>query len=177
MKKIILVFVTIILVTSCNSEKKKKAEEVEVIENEEKKNYEQVLNEIDGMDFIFNDGFTFTEGVTVDQIGILKSGEETYKVIYFLNDDSNFEKIEGLNVAFRVYPKSPELFLNKKDQEAKAKTFAANSNIYIMDNSKVVISNEFTIVPKEMKSVKVYFYDPKGGVEGETMTILNTKFY
>ncbi len=178
-KGIVLVLIFAIAFTACKDEKKADNPDPEIVvvdENVSEKKYEVVESSFDKMQIIFDDGFTLLEGVTIDEIGVLKTGENSYKVAYFLDDNSDFEKIEELNIALRIYPKNPELFKNKADQDAKARTIASASDIKIMDKIKTIMSEEFSVLPKEFQQVKVYFYTPKDGVVGQMMTILNVQF-
>jgi len=179
MKKIILIFAVVMVFVACKkSQTNKDIEETQNVENrnlEKEEEYTKIENTYDEMKIIFSGEFSFADEIIVDEIGVLKMGDDTYKIAYFLNDSCNFNKIEELNIAFRVYPKNPELFAKEFGQNNKAKTFAAVSNISVMDDIKVIVSNEFKISPKEFKSIKVYFYDPKAGVSGRMMTILDVK--
>lgn len=168
-----------IVFLSCKQEKKADSTDKDTVVVDTKANeteYEVVESSFDNMKVIFDNGFTFAEGVTIQEIGVLKTGDDSYKIAYFLDDDSDFEKIEGLNIAFRVYPKNPKLFNNKADQAAKARTIASVSDIKIMDKIKTIMSEEFSLSPKDFQQVKVYFYTPKEGVLGQMMTILNVQF-
>ena len=168
-----------IIFLSCKEEKKTDNTDNGTIIVETKTNeikYEILADSYAKMKVIFDDGFTFTEDVTIQEIGVLKTGEDSYKVAYFLDEDSDFEKIKGLKLAFRVYPKNPKLFKNKADQDTKARTIASTSDIKIMDKIKTIMSEEFSLSPKEFQQVKIYFYTPKDGVVGQMMTILNVQF-
>ena len=128
------------------------------------------------LNFIFTYGFHFSQDIKVDKIGVERRGENRYKIFYFFSEGAGLSKLDGLNIAFRVYPKNPKQFKNKSDQETVAKTIASKCKLSRMGEELVVSTAEFTLVPKAFKESKVYLYDPDKGIFGKTMTILNLNF-
>ncbi|GAB1857459.1 hypothetical protein MHTCC0001_22950 [Flavobacteriaceae bacterium MHTCC 0001] len=177
MKNIFFIIIGIIII-SCKSDPKKN-ESITIDTKEEVKeikSYPKIEDNMDGLETIFDNEFTFFDGLTVDEIGVEKIDEHVYRIVYFLNDDCDFEKIEKLNVAFRIYPENPSLFRNEANKKAKARTLATKSNIMDLDGVKVIVSDNLEVYPKKLKKIKIFFYDPKIGVQGETMTILDVNF-
>lgn len=136
-----------------------------------KAKYPQTENVLKSLDYIFANGFSFTDSIRVDRIGVLKVRPDTFKIYYFLDERTDFDAVEKLNVAFRTYPatKGASKILENTQE---AKTFASKCSIKRMDNSLIVISDEFTFDSKKFKETKIYFYQPEKGIVGRTMTIL-----
>lgn len=126
--------------------------------------------------YIFTNGFNFSDNIKVNEIAVKRNSKNRYQIIYFLDKKNDFKTIEKLNIGFRVYPESPELFLNDTYKKDGARTIATKAEIKRMGSSLVVISKNFLIAPKKFKETKVYFYSPKGGVLGRKMTILDLSF-
>ncbi len=171
--------ILVITIISCKSEKKNE-KTITVEENlvTEKKATEIQFPEIEtpytDLVSIFNNGFSFTDQIEIEEIGILNIEENVYKIFYFLDDSSDLSVIKKLNIGFRFYPKDPNEFENEVDKKEKAKTIAIKgSAINSMENSLVIVSEEFKIMPNEFTHAKIFFYDPNDGIQGKTLTILN----
>jgi len=112
LKKIVFIVLALAIV-SCKTKK------------EENTDFKIGLTEVEdiskSLNFIFTNGFDFTEFVRVDKIGVQRIGKNTFKVFYFFRDSRNIQTIEDLSIAFRVYPENPEEFKSKSDEENMAK--------------------------------------------------------
>lgn len=128
------------------------------------------------LNYIFTNGFYFTDDIRVDKIGVIKNGKNRYKIFYFLSDRKHLEKVQNLNIAFRLYPEEPMQFKSSEDQKSKARTIASKCNLNRMGDTFVVSTDEFFIIPKTFKESKIYLYNPNDGVVGKTMTILDLNF-
>lgn len=177
MKNILLLLLIMILV-SCKSEKKNEEVNSEnqdiTIKKPNKVKYSEIEDLSQDLVSIFDNGFSFTDKVKIEEIGIIYLDDNTYKIVYILDKSSDFSIVEKLNVGFRFYPNDPSLFENEIDKKNKAKTIAVKGSlIKKMGNSLVIVSNDFKIMPNEFKEIKVFFYYPKEGIQGKTLTILN----
>ncbi|MFD0863134.1 hypothetical protein ACFQ1M_13040 [Sungkyunkwania multivorans] len=175
MKRIVFTAVALtISLASCKTEKSDKENQVVepvVVEKKiEDSKFPKIENSFANMKTIFSDSFEFIEGIGLTEIGVVANEGGKYQLIYFLEDKSDFDRIQELNVAFRVYPKSQD------GKDANASTIASKCEVQQLENTFVTISNEFTVDQKEFEKVKVYFYHPKDGVQGRMMTILDVKF-
>lgn len=162
-----------LLLSSCNSKKNKNVSDSINQEEEDKIVYTQADDITSQINSIFTEGFKFSEDIGINEIAYLKTGDNTYKIVYFLDDESDFNKIQSLNIAFRIYPKDPSMLQVDADKKALAKTLATKCEIQEMGGSLVIISEEFTINPKSFTKIKVYIYHPEDGVYGKMMTLLN----
>lgn len=125
---------------------------------------------------LFDNGFNFTDSIRISKIELKKTEEDQYKLFFFLAEESNFNKLEKLNIAFRLYPKNPDEFHEEKDKLAKAKTIGTKCKIQLLGDYLMVESDGFVLHPKEFNQAKVFLYDPVDGVVGKMMTILNLDF-
>lgn len=125
---------------------------------------------------LFDYGFDFTDSIRITKIELNKIKENHFKLLFFFDEESNFNELQKLNIAFRVYPLNPEKFQLKEDKEAKAKTIGTKCKIQLLENDLVIESEEFEMHPKEFHQAKVFLYDPSKGVVGKMMTILNLNF-
>lgn len=160
-KSILTCLLVGLLVFSCKQRNQSK----NVTESEVKKNLE-----------LFDYGFDFTDSIKIARIELHKIKENHFKLLFFFDEESNFNELQKLNIAFRVYPLKPEEFQQKEDKEAKAKTIGTKCKIQLLENDLVVESGEFEMHPKEFHQAKVFLYDPSEGVVGKMMTILNLNF-
>ncbi|MEE1961609.1 hypothetical protein V1387_02855 [Allomuricauda taeanensis] len=125
---------------------------------------------------LFDNGFNFTDSIRISKIELNKVKEKHFKLFFFLEEKSNFNELQKLNIAFRVYPKNPDEFHEEKDRQAKAKTIGTKCKIQLLEDHLVIESDEFVLYPTEFSQVKVFLYDPSEGVMGKMMTILNLDF-
>ncbi|WP_097044364.1 hypothetical protein [Flagellimonas pacifica] len=136
----------------------------------------QIVDVSEDLNYIFTDGFSFTDNLRIDKIGMKRIDEHQYKIFYFFSDTGCMEQIEVLNIAFRVYPKKPMEFNDKLYQKNKARTIAAKCVLNRMADNIVVASDIFALVPKTFNETKIYLYKPETGIVGRTMTILDLNF-
>ncbi|GBF18507.1 MULTISPECIES: hypothetical protein [Arenibacter] len=175
-KHFIIALIFGLILFSCNFKKNEKTKDNEYQEEENRIDYTQAENLTTEISYIFNEGYNFSEEIRINEIGYVKTGNNTYKIVYFLDEESNLSKIQNLNIAFRIYPKDTSLFATEADKKAGAKTLASKCKIQEMGGSLVIVSNEFSIIPKSFAQIKVYIYDPKDGIYGKMMTLLNIEF-
>jgi len=161
---------------SCNFKKNEKTKDNEYQEEDNRIDYTQAENLTTEITSIFNEGYNFSEEIRINEIGYVKTGDNTFKIVYFLAEESDLKKIQNLNIAFRIYPKDSSLFVNEVDKKAGAKTLASKCKIQEMGGSLVIVSNEFSIIPKSFAQIKVYIYHTKDGMYGKMMTLLNIEF-
>lgn len=169
MKKITLVVLSIIIV-SCKGETKKEVKDAALIEDKQIENtvkYPKLENVDSQLNYIFDNGFEFTDDIKVDYIALQAKGGDSYQLIYGLDSESNLERIETLKISAVFYADNPKLFKDKLYQDRKSRQIPAVCKIMMLDDEPVVFQ-EFILIPKKHKQVKFYFYS-KSGVENEKM--------
>ncbi len=126
---------------------------------------------------LFDDGFNFTETIRITRIELSTISETQYKLLFFFDEESDFNTLQDLNIAFRVYPNDFRQFRAEEDRLAKAKTIGSKCKLQLFENELVVESENFMLLPKEFHQTKVFLYDPSTRVVGRMMIILNLDFH
>ncbi|MFK7813234.1 MAG: hypothetical protein AB8B59_12110 [Maribacter sp.] len=167
----IRIFIFILLLVFANGCQEKVSENSAL-----KETISEIQDTSKNLNYVFTNGFYFTDDLRVDKIGVSQIDENRYKIFYFISDRKHLEKIQDLNIAFRLYPEDPMKFKNSIDQDSKARTIASKCDLKIMEGAFVIASDEFSMIPKKIKESKIYLYKPDDGVLGNTMTILDLNF-
>jgi len=176
MKKTLLILIFAVAI-SCKDEAKKETPNVETtpkVEQVAKKVYPNLEGIPSELNYIFENSFEFTDDIKINYISLLSKGGDNYQLIYGLDSESNLERIETLKISAVFYAENPKLFKDKlyRDRKSRQVPAACKGKIMSLDNEPV-ISQEFTIIPKEHKQVKFYFYSNNGVENDKMLTIRN----
>ena len=170
MKNILSVLV-FILALSCKDETNKvttkTAPKIEEIATTTYPNLEDAPAQLN---YIFDNGFEFSDDIKVNYIALHSKGVDKYQLIYILDPESRLERIETLRVSAVFYAENPKLFKDKLYQDRKARQIAAFCKIKMLDNEPI-LTQDFTVIPKNFTQVKFYFYDDNGIVNDRTLTV------
>ena len=173
MKNILLVLV-FILAVSCKDEAKKEVitETIPEVEEVVAVTYPTLEDVPAQLNYIFENGFEFTEDIKVNYIALQSKGGDKYQLIYGLNEDTNLERLETLKVSAVFYAENADLFKDALYKKRKSRQVPMAVKINMLDK-EAVISQEFTLVPKKHSQVKFYFYS-NAGVENDRMLTIRS---
>ncbi len=179
MKKVLLIAVTIIMF-SCRSETTKEGISVEnkdkyLTEIKEAVNNFPKLEEIpNNLNFIFDNGYLFSDDIQVNEIAVSEFEDNKYGIILFLNENSNFKIAEKYNLGFVAYPENLSVLVNEKRKKYKSK--GQKVKIQLLDKIPVILIENFEIKTKDFNLLKVYFYTKDGVLNDRILKIRNVKF-
>ncbi|WAC01069.1 hypothetical protein N7U66_12900 [Lacinutrix neustonica] len=174
MKNVVLLVLFIVAV-SCKGEAKKETMNKETSPKVEEQTT-VVYPKLEGvplqLNYIFENGFEFAEDIKVNYIALQAKGDNNYQLIYGIDASSDLERIESLKVSANFYAENPKLFTDDLYKEREVRQVPSVAKISILDN-EAVISQEFTMVPKEHKLIKFYFYSDQGVENDKMLTLKN----
>jgi len=179
MRKIILIIILGVIV-SCNNKKNEENinkpiyKELPEIDNNkiDKAKYQTIEDVSDKLDFIFQGEFFFSEDVILESIGLEKLEEDNYKVVFFIAEDSDFEKIRNLRLGMVFYPSDPKLLETEKEKNRGSIKTGVSTKIKVMGDDFVFTFDKFRLFPKRFKTVRFYFYNDEG-VMGDSLFLNN----
>lgn len=179
MKKIIVLFALAIGFIACK-EDKKKTEEVSVIQEvdtkqennvaETKTTYPEAVIEVGKLNTIFDNGYEFADDLKLDFISLGHIKGDKYQLIYGLDSETDFSKLEKLKVSAVFYAKDPSLFKDEIYKKRKSRQVPNVCKIFSLDGGNVLVQN-FEIIPKDFTQVKFYFYNNEGVVNKKMLTV------
>jgi orotidine-5'-phosphate decarboxylase len=178
MKKL-LVSILVFSFIACKKEGKKDEvenvnTEVEKVINETKeiKTYPVVDIKLDDLNVIFDNGYEFAEDLKLDMITLDHKGGDKYQMVYFMESETDFEKLEELKVSAVFYANDPNQFNDEIYKKRKSRQIPMHCKINTLGGENVVVQN-FELLPKEFSQVKFYFYNDEGVVNKKMLTIKN----
>lgn len=185
--RVIIVFVLLTFV-SCENSKKINKNEVEThysIEQQitQKKSNEELSiffpieeNILDELDYIFDYGFEFDDGIIIEKIGLIEIKKNIYKTVFVLGDDVNFKKIQELVFGMIYYPSNSTLLELEAERKRGFIKTAVQTKIKKMGNSYVFIHDAFKIIPNNHKTIRFYFYNKDKEIVGDDLKLYNISF-
>ena len=116
------------------------------LNDEEKwKNFSETTDLKNELTYVFTNGFGFTKDIKIEKIGVYRTSKDIYRIVYFLDEESNFDLIGKLNIAFRIYPQNPNLFQTDSDKRSGARTLASRAELKRMGSSIAIVSEDFKV--------------------------------
>jgi len=165
--------VLLIIIVSCKGETKKETETSKTTPKAEKvvtTTYPNLEDAPDHLNYIFENGFEFSDDIKVNYIALHSKGGDKYQLIYILDPESDLERIETLKVSAVFYAENPKLFKDKLYQDKKARQIAAYCKVMMLDKEPI-LTQEFSVVPKNFTQVKFYFYSDNGVINDRMLTV------
>lgn len=169
MKKI-LVIAILVLFAACKEGKKETS--VDIVEETEavvpsEVVYPKLTDIPKQLNYIFKNGFEFSDDIKINYIALLYKGGDNYQLIYGLNEDTNLKRLETLKISANFYAEDASLFKEEIYKKRKSRQVPMPVKINMLDDEPV-ISQKFTMLPKKHNQVKFYFYS-NAGVENDRM--------
>lgn len=178
MKKL-LTLVFLVSIISCKNDKKETKTPESIITEVEsgtedtlESSYPKLNDAPESLNYIFDNGFEFSEDIKINYIALQSKGGDNYQLIYSLTDDSDLARIESLKVSAVFYPEDASLFKDELYRKRKSRQVPMAVKISNFEG-EAVISQEFTILPKKHNQVKFYFYSDKGVENDRILTVRN----
>lgn len=182
----LIIVIVLLIFTSCENSKKvnnSKDNSTTERQNQQIKSLEELSkldsveeNILDELNYIFDSGFEFDEGINIEKIGLIETKKHTYKTVFILEDPINVTKIQELVFGMIYYPSDPHLLELEVDRERGYKKTGVKINIKKMGDNYVFIHDEFKIIPQKHKSIRFYFYNKDGGIVGDELKLYNISF-
>lgn len=179
--RLIIVFILLTFISCENKEKVRSKKNMSISEPHiQKQSLPKDLLESDNileeLNYIFDFGYEFGNGINVEKIGLLETSLHTYKVVFVLGNDTNFGSIQELLLGMIYYPSDPSLLELEIEREREYKKTAVKIDIKKMSDKYVFVYDEFKIVPKNHKLIRFYFYNKDEGIVGEELKLYNISF-
>jgi hypothetical protein len=174
MKKTLFTLIILVSFLSCKNENKEEPvkEGLEVVEEKSIRTFPKLEPRTSDMNLIFEDGYLFDEKIQLDEISVENIGENLYDIIFYFNDNSDFEMLENYKISFNMQPKDPNRLALEKDRTAKRKKVGTKIKIGMLDNTYAAIIDSVHIVPKEFNRIKIHLYDSSVGALNDNFLIL-----
>lgn len=176
MKKALVLVLGLFLI-ACGSDEKKKTEpkqddkKTEEVKPEvTKPTYPKLTDVPQQLNYVFDNGYEFADDIKVDFIALESKGGDKYQLIYGLEPDTDYARVESLKVSAVFYAKEPSKFKDAIYRKRKSRQVPAVSKLFSLDGG-VVIAQDFEIIPKEFTQVKFYFYNDQGVVNKKMLTV------
>lgn len=174
MNRVLSLVLILITIVSCKTEKKEvpTTVEPEVIENSDLRKYPKAGPYSSHMNIIYDQGYLFDEKIQLDEISVEKINEDTYDLVMYFNESTDFDMLEKYKVSLILYPKNPEELTNEKERKAKQKKTGAKAEVKMLDSSHVLVINSIQVKPKEFSKIKIHLYDNSTGTLNDNFLIL-----
>jgi len=174
MKKVFVLVLGLFLI-ACGSDEKKKTEptqdDTETVTPEvTTPTYPKLTDVPQQLNYIFDSGYEFAEDIKVDFIALESKGGDKYQLIYGLESDTDYVKVEALKISAVFYAKDPTQFKDAIYRKRKSRQVPAACKLFSLDDGVVVVQ-DFEIAPKEFTQVKFYFYNDQGVVNKKILTV------
>ena len=177
MNRLLFLFLVLFTVVSCKTEKKESPAtsepelESETVEADLNK-YPKLEPYTSQMNIIYDQGYLFDDKIQLDQISVENIGDDTFDVVMYFNESTDFEMLEEYKVSLILYPKNPDELTIEKERKAKQKKAGTKAEIKMLDNSHVVVIDSIRVIPKEFSKIKIHLYNSPIGALNDNFLIL-----
>jgi len=175
--RIIILFAIATLFVSCKDETKKEKviETTQKIPEVVKPVYPKLEGVPQSLNFIFEDGYLFSDDIEIEEIAAYKTGEDNYNFVVYLSKKTNIEALQEMTLGFVAYPKDLSVLKTAKEKKTKSKASGYSTEVFSLDDSPVLSIKDFKIETNEFNLVKIYFYNKGGVLNDRTLKIRNLK--
>ncbi|EDP96863.1 hypothetical protein U8527_00950 [Kordia algicida OT-1] len=180
MKKALVLVLGLFLI-ACGSDEKKKTEPKQNDKKTEEvkpevttPTYPKLTDVPPQLNYVFDNGYDFADDIKVDFISLESKGGDKYQLIYGLESDTDYAKVEDLKVSAVFYAKDPSKFKDAIYRKRKSRQVPAACKLFSLDDGVVVVQ-DFELLPKDFTQVKFYFYNDQGVINKKMLTVRNIK--
>ena len=165
--KIVLLLSFVALFISCKGESKKAEKDLVDVEDvvvTDKINYPKLEGVPQSLNYIFTEGYLYSEDIQIGDIATYKTGEDNYNFIIYLDNKTNMEQLKQLTLGLVIYPKDLSVLKTAKEKKTKSIGKGFSTEVYMLDDAPVVVAKDLKIETNEFNLLKVYFYSKEVGV-------------
>jgi len=175
MKKAVFILF-LIFISSCKEDNKKTPQtetpQVEVTKEVKENSYPKFEPKATEIKPIFEKEYSFSNDLIINSISVLRNSEDSFDIIFHINDSTDYEKLNDLIIGSTFYPTQPEMLIADADRKKKIKRVQSKAKVFNLDEELIFKISNFTIKPKEFKKAQFWLYSKDGKVIDDNFLII-----